>query len=76
MRKWGEEVRTCVQLKPEQTPSPALAEDILAFVRERLSGFKRPRAIDFVEDLPRLPSGKVQRGKVRSRYWQGRDKAI
>ena len=74
--EWGEEVRTCVQLKPEQTPSPALAEDILAFVRERLSGFKRPRAIDFVEDLPRLPSGKVQRGKVRSRYWQGRDKAI
>jgi long-chain acyl-CoA synthetase len=74
--EWGEEVRTCVELRPGHAPSPALAEDILAFVRRRLSGFKRPRGVDFVDSLPRLPSGKVQRGKVRSAYWQGRDKAI
>lgn len=74
--EWGEEVRTCVLLRPGEAASPALADEILTFVRSRLSGFKRPRAIDFVADLPRLPSGKVQRGKVRSRYWQGRDKAI
>ena len=74
--EWGEEVRTCVQLNPGETPSPALADEILTFVRSRLSGFKRPRGIDFVDDLPRLPSGKAQRGKVRSLYWQGRELAI
>ncbi|HEX2560267.1 AMP-binding protein [Phenylobacterium sp.] len=70
--EWGEEVRSVVELRAGVSPSPELAEEILAFVRERLSGYKRPRAIDFAAELPRLASGKIQRAAVRAPYWQGR----
>jgi long-chain acyl-CoA synthetase len=74
--EWGEEVRTVVQPRPGVEPSEALAQAIIAFARERLPGFKCPRSIDFADDLPRLPSGKIQRRLVRDRYWTGRDKLI
>lgn len=74
--EWGESVRSVVELQPGYAPSPALAEELLEFCRQRLADFKRPRSIDFATDLPRLPTGKIQRHKVRAPYWAGRDRAI
>ncbi len=74
--EWGEEVRSVVLPKPEATPGSVLADELIAFARTRLPGFKVPRAIDFVTDLPRLPSGKIQRRLVRAPYWAGRTKQI
>jgi long-chain acyl-CoA synthetase len=65
-----------VTLHPGQAPSEILGADILAFARQRLAGFKIPRSIDFVEELPRSPAGKIQRGKVRATYWAGRTRQI
>src|SRR6202041_862421 len=45
--EFGEEVRSAIRLKPGFNPSPALAQDILTFVRPHLAGFKVPRGIDF-----------------------------
>jgi long-chain acyl-CoA synthetase len=74
--EWGEEVRAVVELRPGFAKSAALAAELLDFVKTRLSGFKCPRVIDFADALPRLPSGKIQRAKVRAPYWQGRETAI
>ena len=74
--EWGEEVKSVVQIRPDAAATAALADDLLAFARSRLPGFKAPRTVDFVEDLPRLPSGKIQRRLVREPYWQGRDRQI
>ncbi|MCB1645676.1 MAG: AMP-binding protein [Pseudomonadales bacterium] len=74
--EWGEEVRTVVQVKPGLTASDELAADIIAWARERLAHYKCPRHIDFADDLPRLPTGKIQRRLVRDPYWAGRDKQI
>jgi long-chain acyl-CoA synthetase len=74
--EWGEEVRVVVQLRPGISGSSAVSEDVLRFARSRLPGFKCPRSVDFVEDLPRLPSGKIQRRLVRAPYWEGRDRQI
>lgn len=74
--EWGEEVKAVVTLNPGYAPSPALAAEILAFARERLAAYKTPRSLDFVEDLPRSPAGKIQRGKVRAPYWAGRARQI
>lgn len=74
--EWGEEVKTVVQLQPGVAESAELADAIKAFARERLSGFKAPRSIDFASDLPRLPSGKIQRRLVRNPYWEGRQRQI
>jgi long-chain acyl-CoA synthetase len=74
--EWGEEVKSVVQLRPELVASQELAESIMAFARDRLPGFKCPRSVDFSDELPRLPSGKIQRRHVRAPYWEGRDKQI
>ena len=70
--EWGEEVKVVLMLKPGFTPTPALTAEIMSFAREHLAGFKVPRSVDYVEDLPRSPAGKIQRGKVRAPFWAGR----
>ena len=45
-------------------------------MKGRLAGFKVPRSIEFVDELPRSPAGKIQRGKVRAPYWAGRARQI
>ena len=74
--EWGEEVKAVITLNPGFAPSDALAKDILTFARGHLAGYKVPRSIDFVEELPRSPAGKIQRGKVRKPYWAGRAREI
>jgi len=74
--EWGEEVKAVVQPKPEAAGGPALAAELLAFARSRLAAFKCPRSIDFADELPRLPTGKIVRRLVRDPYWQGRSRTI
>jgi long-chain acyl-CoA synthetase len=74
--EWGEEVKVVVTLHPGHAPSEALSADILAFAKARLAGFKAPRSLEFVAELPRSPAGKIQRGKVRAPYWEGRARQI
>jgi len=65
-----------VMLKPGIAPDQGTVAELIAFVREHLPAFKAPRTIDFTDDLPRLPSGKIQRRLVREPYWAGRDRQI
>jgi len=74
--EWGEEVKAVVQLNDGYSESKEMAEELITFVREGLPAYKSPRSIDFVLELPRLPSGKIQRRKVREPYWEGMDKQI
>ncbi len=74
--EWGEEVRAVIQLKPGFAPDEALGRDILGTAAQTLARFKQPRSVDFVQELPRLPSGKIQRDRVRAPYWAGRDRKI
>lgn len=74
--EWGEEVKSIVQLKDGVEQGELISEELIAYVREHLAAFKSPRSIDFVAELPRLPSGKIQRRLVRAPYWAGRDKQI
>ena len=66
---WGEEVKAAVQLMPGIPPAPALAEELIAFCRQHLTHLKCPRSIDFEEQLPRLPTGKLYKRLLRDRYW-------
>ncbi len=74
--EWGEEVKSVVLLKQGIAASEDLAEELITFVRSGLPSFKAPKSIDFVDELPRLPSGKIQRRLVREPYWAGRDRQI
>ena len=52
------------------------AQDIIAFAREHLAGYKLPKSVDFAEVLPRNPSGKLLKRELREPYWQGGDRQI
>ncbi|MEE2676996.1 MAG: long-chain-fatty-acid--CoA ligase [Myxococcota bacterium] len=71
--EWGETIKAILVLKAGEEVS---AEEILAFCRERLGGFKQPRSVDFIEALPRNPSGKVLKKDLREPYWQGHDRRV
>ncbi len=71
--EWGEEVRSVVQLKPGVEPAAGLTDELIGWTRERLATFKCPRAIDYVDELPRSAAGKIQRRLVRAPYWESRN---
>ena len=63
--RWGEAVKALVVTCPGVVTS---ADELVAFARERLAGYKLPRSVDFVDELPRNPSGKVLKHELRDRY--------
>ena len=65
----GEEVKAVIQVMPEFTPDAALEAELIAFCQEHLSRQKCPRSIDFEDELPRLPTGKLYKRLLRDRYW-------
>jgi len=71
--RWGEAVKAVVVLKPDTAAS---ADDIIAFARTRIAGYKVPKSIDFVAALPRNPSGKILRRELREPFWKGRTRNV
>ena len=65
----GEEVKAVVQPAPGVEPSEALAAEILAYAREHIAHYKCPRSVDFMDELPRLPTGKLYKRLIKDRYW-------
>lgn len=65
----GEEVKAVVQPIPGIPPTPELADELIAFCGQHLSRQKVPRSIDFAQELPRLPTGKLYKRHLRDRYW-------
>jgi acyl-CoA synthetase (AMP-forming)/AMP-acid ligase II len=63
---WGESVMAVVALRPGKS---ATAEELITYCSERLADYKRPRSIDFVDELPRNPAGKLLKNKIREPYW-------
>ena len=65
----GEVAKACVQLADGHEPTDRLAEQLIAFTTENIAAYKAPRSVDFVDDLPRTPTGKLVKGDLRKRYW-------
>ncbi|MES2894405.1 MAG: fatty acid--CoA ligase [Pseudomonadota bacterium] len=71
--QWGEAVKAIVVPKPGTAPTP---DDIIAFARGRIAGFKAPKSVDFIAALPRNASGKILRRELREPYWAGRSRRV
>jgi long-chain acyl-CoA synthetase len=65
-----------VQPASDAEPSAQLAAEILAWLDGRLARMKWPKTIDFMAELPRAPSGKLLRRRLRDPYWAPRSSAI
>ncbi len=70
---WGESVKAIIALRPGMQAS---ADELIAFCSERLADYKRPRSIDFVDELPRSPSGKLLKNIIRKPYWEAAGRNI
>jgi len=68
--EFGEEVKAVVEVSAGVEATDALAEELLARCREKLAGYKRPRSVDFVAEMPRTGTGKVLKRELRTPYWQ------
>ena len=73
---WGEQVKAVVQPAAGIAASDELAAEILASLDGRLARMKWPKTIDFIDELPRDPSGKLLKRRLRAPYWEGHDTAI
>jgi acyl-CoA synthetase (AMP-forming)/AMP-acid ligase II len=71
--QWGESVKAVVQLRPGVSIS---GEELIAFCGERLAGYKKPRSVDFVDELPRDAAGKLLKRKLRDAYWAGSGRRV
>jgi long-chain acyl-CoA synthetase len=65
----GEEVKAVVQLMPGIDPGPDTAAELITFCREHLAHLKCPRSVDFTDELPRSPTGKLYKKALRDSYW-------
>src|SRR5262249_45945405 len=66
---WGEEVKAVIELGDGVEPTDAAAAEILAFCGDKLARYKTPRSIDFIDEMPRDPNGKLYKRRLRDPYW-------
>ncbi len=71
--KWGEGVKALVILR---AGSNATGDELIAFCRTLIGGYKVPKSVEFRDDFPRTASGKIQKGPLRAPYWQGSTRAV
>ena len=71
--RWGEAVKAVVVRKPGTETSPA---ELINWARERIAGYKLPKSVDFIDALPRNPTGKILKRELRKTYWGDRQRQI
>jgi fatty-acyl-CoA synthase/long-chain acyl-CoA synthetase len=71
--EWGESVHACVVPAPGE---PLRAEEVMAFAREHLAGYKVPRSVSFLAEIPRTGSGKILKRVLRAPWWKGHETGV
>jgi fatty-acyl-CoA synthase len=75
--EWGESPKAFVVPASGDPDDPgATADDLVAFCRDRLASFKRPREVEFVDDLPTTATGKIQKYELRQREWADEERMV
>ncbi len=71
--EWGESVKAVVVMKPGQT---ATAQEIIDTAAQHLASYQKPKSVDFVDSLPKAPTGKILKRQLRDPYWENAGKKI
>ncbi len=71
--KWGETAKAVIVQAPG---AEVTAEELMAYCRERLAKFKCPTSVDWIDALPRNPSGKILKKDLRAPYWEGKARMV
>ena len=71
--RWGEAVKAVVVRKKDAQLGEG---ELLTWARERIAGYKLPKSVDFVDALPRNPTGKILKREIRKPYWEGKQRQV
>ncbi|MBN1547930.1 MAG: long-chain-fatty-acid--CoA ligase [Syntrophaceae bacterium] len=71
--KWGEIVQAVVVVKEGKIVT---ADELISHCKDRLAGYKCPKKVEFWDQLPKTPIGKILRKDIKKHFWQGQDKLI
>ena len=71
--QWGEAV--CAQVVLGQGME-ATEDEIIEFMKENLASYKKPKKVEFVDQIPRTLSGKILKRELRKKYWEGRERKV
>ena len=74
--EFGEQVKAIVVPGDSEENLDSLAKELIAYCRENLAGYKSPKSIDFLDELPRTGTGKIQKQPLREPYWKEEDRRI
>ena len=69
----GESVKACVVKKEGSLLSEI---DLIAYCKEKIASYKKPKSIDFITEVPRNASGKVLKKTLREPYWKDKDRQV
>jgi acyl-CoA synthetase (AMP-forming)/AMP-acid ligase II len=71
--RWGEAITAIVSRLPGSAITP---EDVVAYCRQHLGGYKVPKRVLLTEDLPKGPTGKISKVQLRDQLWAGRERRV
>ena len=71
--QWGEAIKAMVSLVPGQTITE---EELVSFCKANIASYKKPKSVDFVDDLPKNNYGKILKRELRSQYWEDRERKV
>jgi acyl-CoA synthetase (AMP-forming)/AMP-acid ligase II len=70
---WGESVKAFVVLK---NGMKATEEEIVNLCKQNIASYKKPKSVEFVQQLPKSPTGKILKRVIREQYWDGRERRV
>lgn len=73
---WGEEIKAVVQTVEGIEPNEQLTADILTYLAGRIAKMKLPRTVDYMDELPRDPNGKLYKRRLRDPYWKNQTRNV
>ena len=71
--KWGEAIKAVVALRPGRSATEA---DLISFCKDNIASYKKPKSVDFVDELPKNNYGKVLKRTLRAKYWKDRERKV
>ena len=71
--KWGESIKAVVSLNPGHTVTE---KELISFCKDNIASYKKPKSVDFVDELPKNNYGKILKRELRAKYWGNRERKV
>jgi acyl-CoA synthetase (AMP-forming)/AMP-acid ligase II len=71
--KWGEAIKAVVSLSPGKT---ATEQELIDFCKDNIASYKKPKSVEFIDELPKSNYGKILKRELRTQYWQDQERKV